>query len=301
MNIKITPKTITGLLLLLLLSGIFVYSALSKLNSIEPFEWTFMDMVFSNTLAYFAARLMIGFELLIALFLVGHFYLKKFTYPITIIFLVAMSIYLIVLLITKGNNMDCGCFGDELPMTPLQSILKNIVMLAMVFILKKIYPVKPYPYQDIFASAGAVVMIAIPFIFVPNSQKPNPIDLSPLTTKAIYPPNINLQKGKHLIAFMSLGCPHCRTASKILAEIRKADSTAPVFMVLLGHPEDSSSFFDDTKSEQVPHTIINDLATFNKITKADYVPVIMWVENGVRTRSVSYIKLNNTLLNNWNN
>lgn len=298
MTISPKAKSIFGLILLLTLSGIFIFSALTKFVAIEPFEWTFMDMGFPNMFSFFLARFFIGFEFLLAFFMLAHIFLKKFTYPITNLFLIAMTIYLVIILITKGNNVDCGCFGDTLPMSPAVSILKNIGLLALTFLLSKIYPVKPYRFQWIIALIGGAAMMAIPFIFVPYSQKPQPINLSPLYKNASYTPPVELRKGKHLVAFMSLGCPHCRNAARIFKDIYAEDSTLPIIMILNGSPIDTTEFFADTKANKVPHFVYNNSEEFMKMA-GKFVPQIYWINNGIKERRITYVQLNADLLRNW--
>ena len=295
---SLTAKSILGFILLLLLSGVFIFSAVTKFVTIEPFEWTFMDMGFPNAIAFFLARFFIGFEFLLALFMLAHFYLRKFTYPITVLFLAVMTVYLVIILVTKGNDVDCGCFGDTLPMTPVQSILKNVVLLFVTYLLIKIYPVKPYRFQGILSFTGAAAMMAIPFMFVPYSQNPEKINLNPLYQNTANKPSLELRTGKHLIAFMSLGCPHCRHAAEIFKDIYREDSTVPVYMVLFGHPEDTADFFKETKSNKVPHFVYSNSEEFKKLA-GKFVPAIFWVNNSVKERKVTYIQLNKSLLKSW--
>lgn len=291
-------KSNIGFVLLLLMSAVFIFSAVAKFLTIEPFEWTFMDMGLPNMFSFFLARFFIGFEFLLALFMLGHFYLKRFTYPITILFLIAMTIYLVIILITKGNNVDCGCFGDALPMSPAVSILKNIGLLGLTYLLSKIYCVKPYRFQGILSFIGAAAMLAIPFVFVPYSQKPEPINLNPLYKNIKDQPKVELRKGKHLVAFMSLGCPHCRNAAKIFREIYTQDSSLPIIMILKGKIKDTSDFFSETNARNVPYFVYDDTEEFIKMA-GKFVPQIYWVNNGIKERKVTYVQLNAALLKNW--
>jgi len=300
MKRTITAKSILGLSLLLLLSAVFCFSAITKYVSIEPFEWTFMDMGLPNKLSFLLARFFIGFELLLALFMLGHFYLKRFTYPITILFLLAMTLYLLIILITKGNSVDCGCFGDTLPMSPAVSILKNIGLLALTYLLSKIYTPKPYRFQPLLAGIGAAAMLAIPYVFVPFSQEPKPINLNPLYEDASDQPKVELRKGKHLIAFMSLGCPHCRNAAKIFRDIYAEDPSLPVMMIIFGNPRDTADFFKDTKANAVPHFVYRNSEEFMRMA-GKYVPSISWVNNSIKERNISYVQLSTALLRNWKN
>lgn len=298
MTISQKAKSTIGLILLLILSGIFIFSALTKFVAIEPFEWTFMDMGLPNMLSFFLARFFIGFELLLAFLMLAHIYLKKITYPITLLFLILMTIYLVIVLITKGNQVDCGCFGDTLPMSPAVSIIKNIALLALTFLLNKIYPVQPYRFQWIVALVGASAMMIIPFVGVPYAQKPQPINLNPLYSDLNYQPSVELRKGKHLVAFMSLGCPHCRHAAKIFKDIYAKDSTLPIMMIFTGSATDTNDFFAETKAQKVPHFVFNNSDAFIKMA-GKYVPQIYWINNGIKERRITYVQLNTDLLRNW--
>ncbi|HTN16344.1 MAG TPA: MauE/DoxX family redox-associated membrane protein [Chitinophagaceae bacterium] len=295
---SINARSIIGFILLLLLSGTFVFSAVAKFITIEPFEWTFMDMGLSGPFSFFLARFFVGFEFLLAFFMLAHVYLKRFTYPLTILFLIAMTLYLVILLATKGNNVDCGCFGDALPMSPVVSILKNLIMLAVILILSRIYAVKPYRFSGIVAAVGTASMMALPFVFVPYEQKPSPINLNALYKDAVYKPAVELRKGKHLVAFLSLGCPHCRKAARIFKDIYAADSTIPIYMVLYGHASDTAEFFKDTKAGKVPHFVYHNSPEFIKMA-GQFVPSIFWISNSIKERRVTYVQLSTDLLRNW--
>ena len=102
-------------ILFIVLSGLlgllFIYSGYTKINPIEPFEYTFVDLGIINwTLAPFVARFMIGLEFFIGLMLFFNLYLKKFTVKLTAITLVIFTIYLLVMILREGNNGNCGCF-----------------------------------------------------------------------------------------------------------------------------------------------------------------------------------------------
>lgn len=293
-----STKQIISFLFVLILGIVFIISGQTKFISIEPFEWTFMDLGFSNSISFFLARFLIGFEFALALLLILHLFLKKFSLAIVQIFLMVMTLYLVVLLITKGNNVDCGCFGDSVPMTPIQSILKNLVMMAMVYFVQKNYAPINYKFQTAIAIIGTLACLSLPFVFVPFTQKPSPINLNALYAQANNQPKVDLRKGKHLVAFMSLGCPHCRKAANTFAKFYAEDSTLPIMMILNGNLTDTSDFFKETKANKVPHFVFNGAEEFVKMA-GPYVPQIYWINNSVKERQVNYSQLSTGLLENW--
>src|SRR5690606_20330775 len=111
---------------------VFLYSGYTKLFPvIETFEFTFVDIGIANWYtAPVIARLLIGLEFFIGVLLILNYNLKKFTLPLTAALLLFFILYLGVQIMVSGNNGNCGCFGEHLKMTPLQAILKNVVMIA---------------------------------------------------------------------------------------------------------------------------------------------------------------------------
>ncbi len=299
-------KRITGLILLLALSATFLYSAYSKSgisfqglhmvennSSFDSFQWTFLDMGISSMLvAGIIARLMIGFELLLALFLLCHIFLKEFTYKAIIAVLVVFIIYLLIILIKQGNSGNCGCFGNKVEMTPLAAIVKNLVMIAVTVLLMLIYPVRPYKYQEYISIAVITVAFSLPFAvnFIYTGTDPDkymkPMDLS-LLYKYSPAPSEDLRLGKHIIAFMSLTCPHCKKAAYLLQIIHKEHPGIPMFLVLDGPEEYKKKFFDETHAENVPYLYYRHSEEFLKLAGPG-VPAIYWVNNGMAEYKSTY-------------
>ncbi len=293
-----------GLLLLLAMSAVFFYSASSKLYSIEAFEWTFVDIGISNyTIATIFARLLIGLEFAIGAFLLFHIYLSKVTYPITIGLLSIFTIYLIILLAVNGNKGDCGCFGEELPMTPLQGILKNVVMIVVTLILMAIYKVKTKSWQLYTGMVLVMGALVVPFVIYPLSIGSQPmqvdkeIDLDALYENDIKP-DVELREGKHIISFMSLTCPHCRKAAKIFHILKKRYPEYPIQFVLTGHKDHEESFFEETSSRNVPHIILKDKAAFIEMAGSS-VPAIYWVNNSRIEYKGNYMQLDPAVIEDW--
>ncbi len=277
-----------GLVLLLALSGVFFYSGYSKIysdNAFDNFQWTFLDLGISSiTLAGIFARVMIGLEFMLGIFLLGHIFLKKFTYPAVIAILTFFIIYLLVVILKQGNSGNCGCFGDKLAMKPLTAIWKNLIMIAVTVLLMFIYPVKPYKYQEYVIMVFALAAFSMPFILQPvySGTQPEamskPIDLD-LLYKYEPAPAVDLRKGKHIIAFMSLTCPHCKKAAYLLQIIHSQHPEIPMYMVLDGSEQYRKKFFDETHAEHVPFLLYHHIEEFEQLAGPS-VPSIVWVNNG---------------------
>lgn len=304
-------KNILALMLLLILAAVFFFSAISKLfsyASFEQFTWTFMDLGFSNIeLAAVLARLFIGVELLLGCFLLLHLFLKELTLSLVIAFLLLLTFYLVFIIIKQGNTGDCGCFGDAYRMKPMTAIIKNVLMLAISFLLLKIYPFKIFRHTEILTMVLCFGAFVLPFIIHPIGQDRAPqvvhqnIRLEPLyhsqNAKNI-PPEIDLREGKHIVAFLSLTCSHCRKAAYELQVIFKQRPEFPLYLVLNGHPDHLKEFFEETRAQKIPHTLFNGADEF-MLMAGPGVPAIYWVNNGIIERSSNYYQLDPDVMEKW--
>ncbi len=297
-------KRITGLLLLLVLAAVFLFSAYSKVAALEPFEWTFLDLGAPGMVsASIIAHLFIGIEFTIGLFLLCHIYLKSVTYPITIGLLVLLTGYLILLIAQQGNNGNCGCFGDWIYMKPLAAIWKNLAMIAVTILLIYIYPIKPYKGQEWLAACLGMVALVTPFILSPLELDNEPksmhraIDLSALY-EGEKQPHEDLKQGKHIVAFMSLTCPHCKKAAYLLHIIKNKHNDLPIYMVLNGHKDQLKPFFDETHANNVPYLFYSDNDKFKEMA-GDYVPAIYWINNSIVEKQSNYLQLDAGRMKEW--
>jgi len=124
-------KKILSILLSISIGLLFIFSAITKLIPMEPFEYQFVDIgVASWKTAPYIARIFIGIEFFIGFLLILNIALKKFTLKVSIAFLVFLTGYLIYKIIIDGNAGSCGCFGEALPMSPLEGIIKNVILIV---------------------------------------------------------------------------------------------------------------------------------------------------------------------------
>jgi glutaredoxin len=304
-NFSFYIKRISGLILLLALAAVFLFSAISKLSDIEPFEWTFIDIGISNMLwASVIAHIFIGLEFLIALFLLFHIYLKQVTYPVTIALLLLLTGYLIILIVQQGNNGNCGCFGNWLYMHPLDAIWKNLAMIAATVLLIYIYPIRPYKNQEWISAVLGMASLVATFIVSPlnTNHKPEvsnePLQLNLLYADSTNRPNIELRTGKHIIVYMSLTCPHCKKAAYLLHILKRQNPQIPVYLVISGHPDNKKAFFDETKAGDLPYLLFKDTDAFQEMAGPG-VPAIYWVNNSVIERESTYLQLDPADIKEW--
>ena len=133
-------------ILRLIISALFIVSALAKLYpspyfAISTFEVKQLSPLgFSEGFAPYFSRILIGIEFALGIAILLKDYLKKITIPATILLLSVFVIHLSYTTFVSGNAGNCGCFGDLIPMTPVEAIIKNIIAIGLLVWLFKLVP-----------------------------------------------------------------------------------------------------------------------------------------------------------------
>ncbi|MCE3259994.1 MAG: hypothetical protein K0S12_1635 [Bacteroidetes bacterium] len=312
MNLSLVKK-ILAILISAGLGLVFIYSGYTKLLPvIETFEFTFVDIGVGNWYtAPVIARLLIALEFFVGFLLLINYRLKKFTLPLTIGLLAFFIIYLLIQIGLNGNEGNCGCFGEHHKMTPLAAIIKNVIMIAGALIVYFFYEGWSLRLNKLFLSFAFVTGVTVTMIM-------NPIDYTytsnntdeevnyalelellyqPEDTSKVQVPKVELRKGKHVVAFMSLTCAHCRIAGKKFRLIKKNNADLPIYFILNGDRPKLKAFHDDTRSDNIPFSFCNG-KTFIQLAGA-HLPRIYYLDNGVVVKKVDYYELNQYHIEEW--
>jgi uncharacterized membrane protein YphA (DoxX/SURF4 family) len=149
-----TKKSYLAWTLRIIVAALFIISALAKLSkghlldspyfAISTFEVKQLyPLGFSEGFAPYFSRTLIGIELALGLLLLQNNWLRKFIVPVTTLLLLVFIGHLsYVTFLSGGNTGNCGCFGELLPMTPIQAIMKNIVAVGLLGYLYYLLPKK---------------------------------------------------------------------------------------------------------------------------------------------------------------
>ena len=290
---------------------IFVFSANSKLYPIEPFEFIFVDLGFANwRTAPFVARALISLEFFIGALFIVNLHRKKFATRFALFLIVLFNIYLIWVVSTKGNSGDCGCFGNALPMSPVQALIKNFLLALLILILD-------WKFQGVnygrFTKWILTILFASSFVlphilnyvdfsysesYLTSSKINQEIPLDSLYKNATYKKPIKyLNKGKVIIAFMSLKCPHCKIAAKKIRLIKERNPEIPFFIVYNGDISDLKPFFKETGADQVPFSIL--LGKPFVFLAGTSLPRIYLLNNSKVEFVVNYLDLDQTEIEKW--
>jgi len=140
MNDKSKRQLVWGIRILV--SALFILSALAKLYpspimGIAAFETKYLGAIgIEGGFEKVVSRLLIGFELSLAILILLPYYLKKVVFPTTIALLAVFSIHLMVQ-VFNGDASNCGCFGELIPMTPLEALIKNILTIGLLILASR--------------------------------------------------------------------------------------------------------------------------------------------------------------------
>jgi len=301
-----------------LVGGTFLYSAWTKVLPIQPFEYTMVEYLhFPWLIAAVVARLMVGLEAALGGLMVLHLFGKgKYVLKTALMLLIAFSIYLVWLWATAGNDVNCGCFGDAIWMSPAASLVKNGVLAILIMALIKWHRGVEFKQKNIVTNSLFTIGVVLPFILFPiSSQQPDwlkkgsyKMDFAPLYSpivddsdalKVPYPktPEIDVQHGKHVIAFLSPSCEHCRIAARKMALMKRDDTTLPFFMIIGGIASDLTDFWKYTNAKNISYMRLH-RDPFLRYTGGVF-PQILWVNNGQVEAKSTYNTLNEAELKKW--
>ena len=245
---KLLSKTLQ-----LLLAITFLFSAYTKAVGPGFFEITLMDQGISpnRNIAAYLARFFIGLEFALGFLMLLPFYIKQLM-QFTFFLLGGFTLHLIYLW-SIGDTDNCGCFGEMISMTPEQSIIKNIIMLAIALAVFKTAESKKIK-KTIPVVFSAITIISMWIILpIPNHNE-FPFDsFTHFETRG----RVDLSSGEKLVAIFNLDCEHCQETANELAKLKRSVKNFPEFYVLY-FQEGSTSVedFESITQSSFPYDLI---------------------------------------------
>jgi hypothetical protein len=196
-------------------------------------------------------------------------------------------------------------------MTPLEAIIKNVIMMLLAFVVLRWYEGWSVKHSTVMLAAVGTAVLGLPFIINPvdysyNSnnleEKVNyPLELEmlyqPEDTSKVQIPSTDLRKGKQIVAFLSLTCSHCRIAAKKFRLIKKSDPSMPIYFILNGDKSNLEPFLEDTRADNIPYSFCLG-KTFVQLASAR-LPRIYYLDNSIVVKKVDYFELNQYDIEQW--
>jgi hypothetical protein len=239
-------------------------------------------------LVWAAAYFCLCLETLVGAALVAGFRCRGWTWVLTGALLICFTA-----LISYGwafhDLEDCGCFGTFIEMGPAESILKNLVMLAM---LVTIWQGSRHAAEvagsrvtattrcALFGACLAVVLGGAaladqrPAVVVEKAQPFAELVLNDQGS------NLHLGRGEYVVAMMSTTCPHCIASVEKLNQFTATPGMPPVVCIMIGD-ENSLEDFQIQTDPQFPAVLLdNPVAFFQLIHPSDEPPRFIAVRDG---------------------
>lgn len=171
---------------------LFVVSAVAKMFPIWAFEKQLVDLnVASWCSAPYFSRLLIGVELALGIAILQRHFLKRLVIPAIMALLVVFCIHLVIEMVKHGAmNGNCGCFGQLIPMTPLEAFIKNIITLGFMVWLYRLTTESEKPHRFswllvIWGLSTLLMFMAFPFCPCANEVTSDVVIEEPADSAAI--------------------------------------------------------------------------------------------------------------------
>jgi len=290
----------------LLLSATFLASAYTKAIDFSSFEVRLLDAgVFSWSLTPWVAALFIGLEYLVGLAFLLFSHRIRGLFGLTWTLLLGFSIYLIVLLVTQGNDVNCGCMGETLAFTPIQALVKNALSMLLLAFLQFFEKRSANSTARLPLVLGFMGMAAIlTYASIPTMYMRDPV---PLESKTYFnhsllsahgfahmnpAPKTN---GKVLYAFLSMSCGHCQVAAERIGSITQK-SQLPIRLVINGDSTELAAFLNEHEIDELPVQMLG--AEPFLALAGNHLPALLVVENDSISHRLQLFSLNGALLEN---
>jgi uncharacterized membrane protein YphA (DoxX/SURF4 family) len=270
----------------IILGLVFIASAVSKLLSIDEFEiYVFSHNMLSFNLSALAARLLIGFEFFIGVMLLVNFYFRQ-VWLLSVLMLSGFTIYLAIISIT-GFSENCHCFGEMLKMSPIESMVKNGILLLGFIAIRKCTPFT-FKYKMLTTLTLGLICLSLPTIISPpdffypeqNTQigvvNKNGLD-SLVIDNNKFP--IKCDTGRKTLCFYSPKCRFCKLSERKISSIVKRnglDSTNFV-NIFWGDSTTTLDKFYSTSFIRFQHAFLN-TKDFFAIT-GGVMPIILLIDD----------------------
>lgn len=280
-------KDILPIVLKVALGVVFIVSAVLKIIDMDQFEiYVYSYHFFSLNFSFLVARAAIIAELVLGIGLVSNCFHKLMWWG-SMAMLMGYTLLLIYAQLI-GRTDNCHCFGDVLQFNPWQSIIKNVVLMALFAL---VYKVKVIRFRnDWLFLAGAVVMsTAAVFAVSPpdnftSAYKPQQNLNVELFDEAMQQPpldELHLDDGKKVVCFFSTACDYCQMSAHKLSLMQQFNGfpAENICYVFMGSEEGKARFYELSQSQTYQDVIYKDVVNLLKITSGVF-PVILLLEDG---------------------
>ncbi len=292
-------KKIGYIIITVLIGGQFLFSAYSKLDTIEQFEIILVQYGIGDWFwSKIIARILISYEFVLGVLLCAQIKFGTMIKKVTLATLIFFSLFVLYQMFAGARVDNCGCFGELVELTPEQTLLKNgisigLLILAFMLTQKSDWLAKKWRVgSTVILSLVAIgfVVILQPPIDVYGQSSPKAIEdggmfpaLEIYDSEAGNPIGVDSSwyKGKNLIVFVSAGCKYCKqVVSKVNVVYDDPKYKDRILLVFVFETDATiNDFLQRTGGEKFATARI-DKKRFIKVTKGRY-PQLFYLSDGV--------------------
>jgi thiol-disulfide isomerase/thioredoxin len=289
----------------ILLGATFLYSAYAKAYDFGQFELRILEIPGINwQISSWLGVLILTLEYYIGFSFLAIITQQKKLVRLTAAFLIVLSAYLVYLLIAKGNNINCGCMGENLAFTPIQALVKNLIIGLSLFLLDRLPPHKTTinrqkPVQIVIVAASLLAGTITPHDLFPGEieryETPIPFSSELLLDSSFNPKLNQLSKETTLIAFLSMSCAHCKYAAQRLAHLHDAMPELNMLIILNGDSSEAASFRENHNISKINYSMLGANAFLE--LAGNSVPAIFLIKQDFKIAKIQTAQLNRSTLN----
>ena len=290
-----------SLILRIIVGATFITSALLKYLSIDAFDlYIYEHQLFDYQITEILTRLLIAMEFILGIILITGIHVRLAKMGV-LLCLTGFTIYLILMPYLFNVDMqNCHCFGEKLPFTRTQSIIKNIILILLTIPINTTISLKT-KYQFPILASGIIVILLISFSVNPPSFIYNKIyGQNVEIDENLYQialentgQKTNFAQNRQIICLYSTACQYCqKSAKKIDLAIQKEKLNKDQIKIIFWRTENNipmNNFFKTNKISPLTYTTFT-VDTFLNITHGQ-MPVILFTENGKIQQSYQYIAI----------
>jgi len=281
------------LIIRVLLSALFLLSAVAKLYPTPMYgitkifeEGQLIPMGFSEGLAPYFSRFIIAIEFFIAFAVLQKNYLKKLVIPTSILMIFVFSLHLAYSLFL-GDSENCGCFGELIPMSPLQALIKNIITIGILgYLYKNTTDDKENSFSKL--SVQLLTVLLVMFAFLPVSSQTK----SEGNSFVLFVEDESFKNSEDykILCYFDAGCEHCQHAARSIDSLSNlSDNFPPVHIVFSDTEQENIPKFFEYVGNQYPYQVMpfanydtDEIDSYMEITFPDYDNPIVILYKGAK-------------------
>lgn len=293
MNIK---KLIISILRIVL-GCTFIASSILKLFSLEGFTlYMYSFGIFGYVATTIIARIIVVCEFLLGIGLTFRIFYKK-TWWLTLLTLIGFSLFLVYVAIFRSDD-NCHCFGDFVELNAVQSILKNIILIALLFIVKQqeecTHKIKPYIIAISILSIVFAAFIGFPPDALYNKihgnqeERFDKVAFDKYSSLPDFPFKLDSTKNE-IIGFVSATCEHCiagNTKMGAVFERNKFDKNVFRNVIMARSDSTLQAFIGTTQTHDFQYTILSPITIID--INLGYFPTYAFFKKGEFVKAINY-------------